>query len=264
MPIRAKEKSSSPDINIKASKHSFFYYLDCTSGEGLINSLLPELEKISDAEFKSYLGFILKKCINVNRSFSDAVDFLSIWLKKSPDSLLKKLENAELKKYFNRTEYGHDGDQWHFPRLLQTFLILIEKKSITADKILDYLFETFDFFNLPDDFVREVIGYDRLEVCIKESPAVFKQALLSKMYEFVEKNKLIDIGFHSRRYLNDEIQANGAIKRIKIKPGKQTEGQELIAYLKQNEGLFIYPSFRLYNEHNSCAHEPNFRGVNNY
>lgn len=52
--------------------------LDCESGEGLINPLLLELKKSSPEEFEYYLNFFLKKCININRSFSDAVEFLSI------------------------------------------------------------------------------------------------------------------------------------------------------------------------------------------
>jgi len=127
---------------------------------------------------------------------------------------IEKLEKRNLKNFFNKTEYDHDGDRWYFPQLLQAFSLVVEKKLATADEILNYLFATFDFFNVPEDFVRKIIGYDRLELCIKESPVVFKQALLSKIYEFVEQNKTIDIGLHSHRYLNDQIRVIDAIKKI--------------------------------------------------
>ncbi|MGC1855079.1 MAG: hypothetical protein WA659_06895 [Candidatus Aquirickettsiella sp.] len=189
-----------------------FYRFDCESGEGLINSLLPELKNISTPDFEFYLEFILKRCINVNRSFSDAVEFLSIWKKKSPSSLLETLKSAELRQYFNRTEYGHDGDQWPFPQLLQIFSSLIEEE-LTAYDILDYLFENFNFFNAPEEFVREVIGYDQLAKCIKESPPAFKQALIWKVHKFVQQNKPIDIGLYSHKYLDHEIQAGIALKK---------------------------------------------------
>jgi hypothetical protein len=218
---------------------NWFYSLDCKSGEGLDNRLLETLSKIfkventptmqTKKEFEFYLEFILKKCIYINRSFSDAIWFLSIWLNISPDTLLRALQTAELKQFFNRTEYDHDGDQWYFPKLLQIFSTLIEKKQVTENKMLDYLFETFDF--TPEDFVREIIGYDRLEGCIKESPAVFKQALLSKMSKFVYENETIDIGLRSRKYLNDEIQKIHPTKKNEIERDKQEDGTELVAYI---------------------------------
>lgn len=241
MPGRSKKNLLHLPISIP-NKHNFFYYLDCSSGEGLINPLLTKLKNISSDEFTFYLKFILRKCINVNRSFSDAIDFFLIWLKKSPDTLLKNLKSKDLKQYFNRTEFGQDGDQWHFPRLLQAFLALIENESVTANEILDYLFETFDFFSIPDIFTREIIGYNRLEQCINESPAVFKRALLLKMYEFIEKNKTIDIGLDSYRYL---IQAIKSIKGVKIESDKQTDRQELIFYMKNH--FFIYRSVNNFN-----------------
>ncbi|MCH9637293.1 MAG: hypothetical protein WAW84_04975 [Candidatus Rickettsiella isopodorum] len=247
MPVRAQKKFSLfSNRNVNLNKHSFFFYLDCAAGEGLINLLLTELKKISNLEFEFYLKFILKKCINVNRSFSDAVEFFSIWLEKSPDSLLEKLKNAELKRYFNRTEFGHDGDKWYFPHLLHVFSTLIEKKSITATVILEYLFSTFDFFSIPEIFVTEVIGYDRLEGCIKESPTIFKQALLLKINDFVKKNETIDIGLRSFRYLNYERQFINPIKRIKTQSDKQTDRLELVAYT-QTGGFFIYPEINNFN-----------------
>lgn len=204
--LSAKEFSDKYYCKEKKPQSNNYFRLDCESGEGLINPLLVKLKKTSNSEFEFYLEFILKKCINVNRSFSDAVVFLSIWLKKSPDTLLEKLKNAELKQYFNRTEYGHDGDQWPFPRLLQVFSVLIEKELVTAHEILDYLFETFDFFNAPEDFVSEIIGYDRLELCIKECGPIFKEALALKMAKFVNLNKAINIGFRSHEYLDKELK----------------------------------------------------------
>ncbi|MEN9450427.1 MAG: hypothetical protein RJA83_1041 [Pseudomonadota bacterium] len=209
--LSAKEFSQKyyGDDKHKARSNRYFS-LDCQSGEGLINPLLPELKKISTREFEYYLNFILKKCININRSFSDAVEFLSIWLKKSPDSLLYQLKNAKLKQFFYRTEYDHEGDQWYFPKLLQLFSKLTKGNPDKANEILNCLFETFDFFNMPKIFVTEIIGYDRLEKCIIESPKVFKQALILKIYEFIELNKKnaveIDIGLESRKFLNKEFK----------------------------------------------------------
>lgn len=195
---------------------NYFYKLDCNSGIGVVNSLLIELEKISSTEFKKSLNFLLKKCINVNRDFSDAVKFLSIWLEKSPSTLLIRLKRGSLKKFFYRTEYYHDGDQWYFPQLLDVFSLLVGKdihKSIkvTAGDIIDYLFETFDFSNVPEDFIRGVIGYDRLEHCVREIPKIFKPALLIKIQEMIwqcEANaQYMDIGRGSYAYLMKELDA---------------------------------------------------------
>lgn len=248
--------------NSKTSKHGFFYFLDCQSGEGLVNPLLKELKRNSSPdEFNYYLNFFLKKCININRSFSDAVEFLSIWLDNSPDSLLEKLRDGKLTQYFNRTEYGHDGNQWILPRLLRIFLVLIEKKSVTANEILDYLFQTFYFFNDPEDFVIEIIGYDRLEECIKESPAIFKEALLLKISEFVEKNGEIDIGLCSRIYLNNEIPIIDHIKRAKKQSDKQTDREELISYMLDEGGFFNYSSVKNFNSSEASIVGSNyFRG----
>jgi len=198
--------------NKKPTKHNFFYSLDCRSGEGLVNPLLIELENISNLEFKFYRKFILEKCINVNRSFSDAVKFLSIWMKKSPRSLFNQLKEGHLKQFFYRTEYDHDGDKWYFPKLLDVVSLLVERKFANASDILAYIFETFDFYSMPPEiFIGEIIGYDRLKDCINESPAVFEQALVLKTYEFIELNKKndieIDIGLESRRYLSKKLKA---------------------------------------------------------
>jgi|GEM_PF-1465010 len=313
MPVKTKKKfSSSSKRRSRANKHNFFYSLDCQSGEGLVNPLLPELKKISSSEFNFYLYFILKKCINVNRSFSDAVEFLSIWLEKSPcillerlkvvkiikeikeleelkknsnlsnkkeldimnlikklknrrlreklitidfknkltiKSLIQRLDNINIKIFFNRTEYDHEGDQWHFPELLQVFTTLVEKKETSANEILDYLFETFDFFTMPEIFVTEIIGYDQLEGCINKSPEVFKQALLRKIQEFVKQHKTIDIGSRSRKYLNDAIRV--------INPG--------ISFISKNT-IFIYPGTNNFNSSDSFIAFPrtNYNKSNNY
>jgi hypothetical protein len=61
MPVRAQKKFSLfSNRNVNLNKHSFFFYLDCAAGEGLINLLLTELKKISNLEFEFYLKFILK------------------------------------------------------------------------------------------------------------------------------------------------------------------------------------------------------------
>ena len=173
-----------------------FYKLDCDSGIGVVNPLLIELEKVSSTEFKKSLNFLLKKCINVNRDFSDAVKFLSIWLRKSPSTLLRRLERGSLKKFFYRTEYYHDGDQWYFPELLADFSSLIGKRIHQSVKITA-------------DFIRAVIGYDRLEHCVREISEIFKPALLIKIQEMIwqcEANaQYIDIGRASYAYLMKEL-----------------------------------------------------------
>lgn len=253
--LTAKEFSDKYYCKELKTQSNNYYRLDCESGEGLINPLLENLEKNfitskkpeaeRKQEFEFYLEFFLRKCININRSFSDAVWFLSMWLKISPDSLLEALKNVGTKKFFNRTEYDHDGDQWYFPKLLKVFSTLVEKKQVTANEILHYLFETFDFFSMPGVFVTEIIGYERLEKCIDESPAIFKHALLSKLDEFVEQNKTIDMGSRSRKYLNAEIHVIDSVKRIKVEPCKQTRNKELVSYIKNH--LFIPPSIKNFN-----------------
>lgn len=241
--------------NRKLTKHNFFYSLDCQSGGGLINPLLIELEKISNVEFKFYLKFILQKCINVNRNFSDAVEFLSIWMKKSPRSLFNQLKDGHLKQFFYRTEYNHDGDKWYFPKLLDVVSLLVESKFATASEILAYTFETFDFYSMPPEiFIREIIGYDRLKDCINESPAVFEQDLLLKTYEFIELNKKndieIDIGLESRRYL---------VKKLKAC---------LVSWVTHS--LFDYSNNKSFDRahqyelRNASSQYANFRGNNNY
>lgn len=240
-----KNKSATNYFKKRPTKnlYNFFFRLDCQSGEGLVNPLLTELEKISNIEFEFYLKFILKKCINVNRSFSDAIKFLSIWLEKSPGTLLRTLQTGKLNHYFNRTEYGHEGNQWYFPELLQRFKVLINQTN-TASKILDCLFQTFDFFSEQEIFVREIIGYDRLQLTIEECPPIFKQALVLKIKEFIEQNNTIDLGLYSHKYLNEEVDTLA----IKAQPKKETERQELILYLREN--FFKYPSL-----HNDDPHQ---------
>lgn len=119
---------------------------------------------------------------------------------------------------------------------------LIKQNLTTAEELLFNIFETFDFFAEPEIFVSEIIGYDRLEWCINKSPAIFKQALLSIVQEFVKQHNSIDIGARSRKYLNDAIQGN-AIQRTKIE--EQTDRQEFALYLKNN--LFSYPSIKNFN-----------------
>ncbi len=261
--LSAKKFSEKYYADEQKAISNWYYSLDCQSGEGLINPLLPKLQKISSSDFEFYLEFILKKCINVNRSFSDAVEFLSIWLKKSPDSLLEQLKNAQLKQFFNRTEYNHEGLNWHFPKLLHKFAALI-KKPVTADEILHYLFETFDFFSMTEDFVTEVIGYDRLEQCVKESPCIFRQALLSKMYEFIEQNKTIDIGSISRTFLKNSLTIDDKNNiKVKLELEREKERQELISYIR-NGGFFNYPSNDRFSEGKFNTHNPNFRPGNYY
>ncbi|WP_342228077.1 hypothetical protein [Rickettsiella endosymbiont of Rhagonycha lignosa] len=271
--LSAKEFSDKYYCKERNHQSNNYYRLDCESGEGLINPLLKELEKNfiklkkKPAEqrkkaFELYLEFFLKKCININRSFSDAIQFLSIWLKISPDIFLTALKNNELKLFFNRTEYDHDGDKWYFPKLLKILSPLIKQNLTTADELLFNIFETFDFFAEPEIFVSEIIGYDRLEWCIKQSPAVFKQALLSKVQEFVKQYNTIDIGLHSRKYLNDAIQAINGIQTTKIE--RQTERLELASFLKNN--IFSYPSIKNFNSSDSFLAFPrtNYNRSNNY
>lgn len=204
------------NYNKGATQFNKYYCLDCHSGEGQSNQLLEELNKSfilkkapkrqKKKEFDFYLDFFLKKCININRSFSDAVWFLSIWLELSPDSLLKALKAEELARYFNRTVFHHDGDKWYFPKLLQTFETLVKAEQVQAKDILDDLFKIFNFFNIPETFVREIIGYDQLERCIKEIPQVFKADLLLKINEFIQIDSTIYLGPHSHQYLNAELQ----------------------------------------------------------
>lgn len=258
--LSAKEFSNKYYNGKRKAKSDRYHSLDCQSGEGLVNSLLPALKKTSNVEFEFYLEFILKKCINVNRSFSDAIQFLTIWLEKSQITLLSGLRNMQLKPFFNRTEYDHEGDKWYFPKLLHVFSTLVENKSVLADEILNYLFQTFDFFSMPEIFVTEVVGYDRLEQCIKESPASFKQALLAKINEFVDQNKTIDIGFHSRRYLNgSKIQATDTQTTE-----KQTDPLALVSYIKNH--LLIYPSIKNFNPSDSVILPPasNYKWCSNY
>lgn len=270
--LSAKEFSDKYYCKERNYQSNNYYRLDCESGEGLINPLLKELNRKfikfkknpkeqRKKEFEFYLEFFFKKCININRSFSDAVQFFSIWLKISPDTLFNALKNNQLKNFFNRTEYDHDGDKWYFPKLLKILSPLIKQNFITTNELLFNIFEIFDFFADPEIFVSEIIGYDRLEWCIKQNP-VFKQALLSKVHEFIKQHNTIDIGSHSRKYLNDAIQAIKGIQRTKIE--RKTERLELASFLKNN--IFNYPSIKNFNSSDSFIAYPrtNYNRSNNY
>ena len=305
----------------EGSQFNKYYCLDCHSGEGQTNQLLKELNKyfiLSKAskkqkkkEFDFYLEFFLKKCININRSFSDAVWFLSIWLKISPDTLLSRLKNVKiinelieqlvnlknelksqntiknlskkklniknlinklnvralitifkitdlenelniekliqvlkeinLKTVFNRTEYHHEGDQWYFPRLLQTFSTVVNQKKVASMEVLNDLFEAFDFFNIPEVFVTEIIGYDRLQLCINECPAVFKLDLLSKVNEFAKINDKISLGLRSHIYLQEALEKENYKKKCRGKEGRQLEDNT-------NNNFFGYPIKKMNNQ----------------
>ncbi|TLY48032.1 MAG: hypothetical protein E6K54_03505 [Gammaproteobacteria bacterium] len=242
----------------RKSQSNKYYCLDCHSGEGQINQLLNELEKcfISNKtpkkqkkkEFDFYLEFFFKRCININRNFSDAVEFLSIWVKISPDTLLSALKIGDLDQYFNRTEFGHDGDKWCFPKLLQIFVILVEDKQAQVKEILDCLFEIFNFFSIPNTFVCEIIGYDQLERCIKEVPKVFKDDLLLKINEFIQINNTIYLGPRSHQYLNAKLQTIDPILWV-----KKADSLKLAFDLKT--ALFIFPSHKQFDP-KYVTHQP--------
>jgi hypothetical protein len=226
-----------------------YYYLDCHSGEGQINQLLDELEKcfilneISKKQYKKefdfYLEFFLKRCININRSFSDAIKFLSIWLKLSPDTLLKALKAEDLEQYFNRTEFHHEGNKWYFPKLLQVFVTLVENKQAKPKEILDHLFKIFNFFSDPECFVCEIIGYDQLERFIKESPKEFKTDLLLKVKDFIDEKSTVYLGFRSHQYLKTEL--------LTIDPTlllKKIDSKKLASQIKSD--LFIFSSINYF------------------
>ena len=66
--------------------------------------------------------------------------------------------------------------------------------------------------NIPDDFIRTVIGYDRLECCVKEIPKIFKKPFLIEMQKIIDEHKknndeYIDIGQASYTYLKKELAA---------------------------------------------------------
>lgn len=120
--------------------------------------------------------------------------------------LLENLKNAKMKPYFDRTEFSHEGEEWLFPQLLHMFVNFVEKENMTANALMDRLFDIFDFFSVPEVLVHNIIGYDRLKACIEECPSIFKEILIQKMIEFIELNKTIDIGLNSYHYLTDEMQ----------------------------------------------------------
>lgn len=251
----------------RESQSNKYYCLDCHSGEGQINQLLNELEKCfilnktseeqKKKEFDFYLEFFLKRCININRSFSDAIKFLAIWLKSSPDTLLKALKTEDLEQYFNRTEFHHEGNEWYFPKLLQVFVTLIENKQANPKEILDHLFKIFNFFSDPECFVCEIIGYDQLERFIKESPEEFKTDLLLKVKDFIDENSTVYLGFRSHQYLKTELLT------VPTSLLKKTDLKKLASQIKSD--LFIFPSI---NRFDSSEYVPqqstNFRKGKSY
>ena len=179
---------------------SEIFSLDKLSCERM-NYLIPFLEGISASEFESVIGTLLKKCFYINRAFSDAVDFLSIWLVKSPETLLPKLKKSELKEFFFRTQYDKDGDDWPLIRLLHVFLPFLNEKELTPDKVMSYLFNNFCFLDTPDIFIRMIIGYDQLGQRLAQIHELFHQALLKKMAYIYRKG--INLGYHSNALVRD-------------------------------------------------------------
>jgi hypothetical protein len=172
------------------------------------NVLLKTLEKVDSYFFRVSQDYILKNCWNSICIFSDAVHFLQIWLKKDPESLLTKLTAGELVTYLKRVEYDKDGDQQcYFPRLLNVFKPVIQQNKMTSAQVLDALFTNFGFSeeDVVEQFIREVIGYNRLEKFINEVPTEFRNLLMERVYAIQQQG--IDIGFHSRRFLEKERQS---------------------------------------------------------
>lgn len=244
-----------------------YYCLDCHSGEGQTNQLLNELEKYfflnntskeqMKKEFDFYLEFFLKRCININRSFSDAIKFLSIWLKLSPDTLLNALKAEDLKQYFNRTEFHLEGNKWYFSELLQVFVTLVENKQAKPKEILDHLFKVFNFFSDPECFVCEIIGYDQLERFIKDSPKEFKTDLLLKVKDFIDEKSTVYLGFRSHQYLKTEL--------LTIAPTllKKIDSKKLASQIKSD--LFIFSSINYFDSSKYVPQQStNFRKRQSY
>lgn len=101
-------------------------------------------------------------------------------------------------------------------------------------EVLDDLFAAFDFFNMPEVFVTEIIGYDRLQLCINECPAVFKLDLLSKVNEFAKINDKISLGLRSHTYLQES------------KKCRENKGRQLEDYMNNN--FFDYPIKKMSNQ----------------
>lgn len=171
------------------------------------NILLKTLEKADSYFFRASQDYVLKNCWNSTRVFSDAVHFLQIWLKKDPEGLLVKLQTGELAPYLNRVVYDNDGDQWYFPCLLNGFEPFIKQNKMTPFQVVDILFTNFGFAekDTVDEFIREVIGYNRLMACINEVHVAFRKPLMEKMR--IMQQQGVDIGLYSRCFL-DRTQRN--------------------------------------------------------
>lgn len=168
------------------------------------NILLKTLEKVDSYFFRASQDYVLKNCWNSTCVFSDAIHFLQIWLKKDPEGLLARLKAGELAPYLNRVEYDKDGEQWYFPRLLNTFEPLIKQNKMTSSQIVDAIFTNFGFSKkeMAEQFIGEVLGYNRLMVCINDVSIAFRNPLLEKVYAIQQHG--IDIGLYSRRFLEQE------------------------------------------------------------
>lgn len=169
------------------------YRLDRLSCEG-INCLLPFVKTLSSVEFEMVVDRLLKKCFYINRTFSDTVKFLSIWLRKSPHTLVARLKKNDLKEFFCRIEYDKDGCEWPFPKLLHIFLPIMGE-ALKPRHVIDYLFNTFCFFSMPQTFIWQVIGYDQLNLRLAQIDNVFHGPLLEKMSYFYCIGE--DLGPHS-------------------------------------------------------------------
>jgi hypothetical protein len=175
-----RKKLENKSVLVSNSIIMRLHVLDRLSSEG-INPTLPFLKGLSSSEFETIIETLIKKNIYVGRIFSDAVEFLSIWLVKSPHTLIVRLKQAGLKEFFYNTEYDKDGYEWPFSKLLQVFLPVIEKEGLSPHRIMNYLFNNFCFLSMPKVFIWEVIGYDQLERRLEEIPQLFHEPLLKKM-----------------------------------------------------------------------------------
>ena len=168
------------------------------------NILLKTLEKVDSYFFLASQNYVLKNCWNSIYVFSDAVHFLQIWLKKDPEGLLAKLKAGELAPYLSRVEYDKDGDQWYFPRLLNGFEPFIKQNKMTPAQVIDVLFTNFGFSeeDMAEQFIRDVVGYNRLRACISEVYVEFRKPLMEKVDAMQQQG--VDIGLHSRCFLERE------------------------------------------------------------
>ncbi len=198
-----QEKGGSLAVN-----EALLLKLDGDSGAGQNNVLLPALKNLTPVQFEACFEFIQTECTQFCWYFSDAIEFLSICLEKSSDLLFQKLESSELKKNFINTNNDHEDEKYHFPALLTLFSDYLSEDR-TADRILDFLFKNFDFANDPTDFISSMIGYDKLQDRVEETPEVFKLAFLRAVQSMIENAEMeadpIDIGQTSRFYLEGAL-----------------------------------------------------------